>query len=692
MAGFVASHRSAPRAQLVLRLKDGSKAEMNGFSFGAERSVNGEVVFNTGMVGYPESLSDPSYRGQILVLTYPLVGNYGVPDRTTLDEFGLPEHFESSAIHATAVIISDYSWEHSHYASRTSLAAWLQENNVVGLYGVDTRALTKRIRDEGVMLGKITFGRDDVGFEDPNKRNLVAEVSRKEPTVYGSGDLTIVAVDCGIKNNIIRYLVRQSGVTLKVVPWNHDLASEVCDGVFLSNGPGDPSQVMETVENIKKLLAKEPPIPVFGICMGHQLLALASGAKTGKMPFGNRGMNQPVIDQRTMRCYITPQNHGYEVKADTLQKDWSALFYNANDFTNEGISHRFKPFFSVQFHPEAMGGPTDTAFLFTTFLDRIRTGHAGLTTMSPDSSSRDRACLKKVLLLGSGGLSIGQAGEFDYSGSQAIKALKEHGIFVVLVNPNIATVQTSDGMADETYFEPVTPEFVTKVIDRERPDGLLLQFGGQTALNCGIELNKRVNGQPSILERYGVKVLGTPVDTIIATEDRQIFSDKLAEIGEKTAPSETCENLADALKAVGRIGGYPVLVRAAFTLGGLGSGFAHDEQEMIALVNKALAGSSQIIIDKDLRGWKEIEYEVVRDRVDNCITVCNMENFDPLGVHTGDSIVVAPSQTLTNDEYYMLRRTAIKVIRHLGVVGECNIQYALNPTSKEFFIIEVMQG
>merc|ERR1719419_1323029 len=291
--------------------------------------------------------------------------------------------------------------------------------------------------------------------------------------------------------------------------------------------------------------------------------------------------------------------------------------------------------------------------------------------------------VSKVLLLGSGGLSIGQAGEFDYSGSQAIKALREQNLEVILINPNIATVQTSADMAHTVYFLPVNPHFVEKVIKKENPDGILLQFGGQTALNCGIELTKQ-----GVFERYNVQVLGTPVETIEATEDRKLFAEKLAEIKEKVAPSAIAVTEAEALKVAAELG-YPVLVRAAYALGGLGSGFADNAEEMSTLVKKALANSPQIIIDKSLRGWKEVEYEVVRDSADNCVTVCNMENFDPLGIHTGDSIVVAPSQTLTNVEYFRLRKAAIKIIRHLGVVGECNIQYALDPKSDDYCVIEV---
>jgi len=291
--------------------------------------------------------------------------------------------------------------------------------------------------------------------------------------------------------------------------------------------------------------------------------------------------------------------------------------------------------------------------------------------------------IKKVLLLGSGALKIGQAGEFDYSGAQALKALKEEGIHSVLINPNIATVQTSKDVADTVYFQPVTPEFVERVIEKERPDGILLSFGGQTALNCGVALYEK-----GVLEKYGVKVLGTPVQAIIDTEDRDLFVKRLDEIGVKTIKSEACNTVEEVQKAAHELG-FPVILRAAYALGGLGSGFCDNEEELLAQAEEAFSFSSQVLVEKSLKGWKEIEYEVVRDRYDNCITVCNMENFDPLGIHTGESIVVAPSQTLTNSEYHKLRALAIKIIRHIGIVGECNVQYALDPQSEDYRVIEV---
>ena len=311
-----------------------------------------------------------------------------------------------------------------------------------------------------------------------------------------------------------------------------------------------------------------------------------------------------------------------------------------------------------------------------------------------DKREQSQACLSyaerrkgrqyaKVLLLGSGALKIGQAGEFDYSGAQALKALKEEGIHSVLINPNIATVQTSKGVADTVYFQPVKAEFVERVIEKERPDGILLSFGGQTALNCGVELYEK-----GVLAQYGVEVLGTPVQAIIDTEDRDLFVKRLDEIGVKTIKSEACSTVEEVQKAAHELG-FPVILRAAYALGGLGSGFCDNEEELLAQAEEAFSFSPQVLVEKSLKGWKEIEYEVVRDKYDNCITVCNMENFDPLGIHTGESIVVAPSQTLTNSEYHKLRALAIKIIRHIGIVGECNVQYALDPNSEDYRVIEV---
>lgn len=343
------------KAKLVL--EDGTIFE--GSSFGAEKPISGEVVFNTGMVGYPESLTDPSYKGQILTLTYPLVGNYGVPSK---------EHFESENIQINALVISDYSDNYHHWNAMHSLQEWLKKENIPAIQGIDTRELTKKLREKGVMLGKIVFDKD-IEIEDPNKKNLVAEVSIKQPITYESGKKRILLIDCGVKQNIIRCLLKRN-VTVIRAPWDYDISKEKFDGILISNGPGDPKMCKETIAQIRKAIQKETPI--FGICLGNQILGLAAGADTYKLKYGHRSQNQPCIDLETKKCYITSQNHGYAVNQETLPEEWKPWFTNANDGTNEGIKHKTKPFFSVQFHPEHSCGPVDTEFLFDKFLGHIK--------------------------------------------------------------------------------------------------------------------------------------------------------------------------------------------------------------------------------------------------------------------------------------------------------------------------------
>uniref|UniRef100_A0A670I803 Carbamoyl phosphate synthase arginine-specific large chain n=2 Tax=Podarcis muralis TaxID=64176 RepID=A0A670I803_PODMU len=661
---------------------------MTGYSFGHPSSTAGEVVFNTGLAGNTETLTDPSYHGQILTLVNPIIGNGGVPDTAALDEMGLSRFLESEGIKVSGLLVLDYSNEYSHWRAVKTLAEWLKEEKVPALYGIDTRMLSKIIRNKGTVLGKIEFEGQPVQFLDPNKRNLIAEISTKEVKVYGKGNpIKIVAVDCGLKHNAIRLLVKR-GAEVHLVPWNHDFTRLEYDGLLLSGGPGDPTQAQELIENVRKVLQSDRQEPLFGISLGNLITGLAAGASSYKMPMANRGQNQPVVNMMNGQAFITAQNHGYAIDSNSLPPGWKPLFVNANDQTNEGIMHETKPIFTAQFYPEANPGPTDTEFLFDSFISLIKKGKGtSIASVLPKATAAtSRVEVSKVLILGSGGLCIGQAGEFDYSGSQAVKAMKEENVKTVLMNPNIASVQTNEvglKQADRVYFLPITPQFVTEVIKAERPDGLILGMGGQTALNCGVELFKR-----GILQEYGVKVLGTSVESIMATEDRQMFLDKLNEINEKIAPSFAVESTDDALEAAEKIG-YPVMIRSAYALGGLGSGLCHDKEQLLNLSTKAFAMTNQILVEKSVAGWKEIEYEVVRDAADSCVTVCNMENVDAMGVHTGDSIVVAPSQTLSNEELQMLRESTIKVVRHLNIVGECNIQYALHPASLEYCIIEV---
>lgn len=348
-----------------LILKDGT--QIKGKSFGYEKSGAGEVVFNTAMVGYPESLTDPSYKGQILTLTYPLIGNYGSPAYSTTD--GLPDYFESEHIHISGLIISDYSFNYSHWNATKSLGEWLKEHKIPALYDIDCRALTKILREKGTMLGKIEFEKQEIDFYNPNLDNLVDIVSTKGKIVYGTGEYKILLVDCGVKANIIRTLLKLNATVIRV-PWDYDYTNEEFDGLFISNGPGDPTQCVATINHLKLSIKKDKPI--FGICLGNQLLALAAGAKTYKLKYGHRSYNQPVLEIGTNRAYITSQNHGFAVDDSTLPNDWEPYFINLNDNSNEGLKHKEKPFFSAQFHPEASGGPTDTEFLFNNFIEVVK--------------------------------------------------------------------------------------------------------------------------------------------------------------------------------------------------------------------------------------------------------------------------------------------------------------------------------
>ena len=344
-----------------LVLEDGSV--FHGYSFGSKKAVAGEVVFNTGMVGYPESLTDPSYKGQILVLTYPLIGNYGVPGYQKED--GSLKYFESDKVQVQGLIIADYSDEYSHWNAKKSLSDWMKEHDIPGIYGIDTRELTKKLRQKGTLLGKIVYNNEKITFENPNKRNLVAEVSINKPVVYKKGKKRVVMVDCGVKNNIIRAFLRRNFTVIRV-PWDYNFLNEKVDSIIISNGPGDPKKCTKTIENVRKVMNKN--IPILGICLGSQILGLAAGVRTYKLKYGHRSHNQPCIEIGTNRCYITTQNHGYAIDSKTLPEDWREWFVNNNDGTNEGILHISKPFFGAQFHPEASPGPDDTEFIFDMFV------------------------------------------------------------------------------------------------------------------------------------------------------------------------------------------------------------------------------------------------------------------------------------------------------------------------------------
>jgi carbamoyl-phosphate synthase large subunit len=527
-------------------------------------------------------------------------------------------------------------------------------------------------------------------------QDLVAETSRTSTVEWidalprelrpphradGEG-LTIAVVDYGVKANILRSL-RERGCRVIVLPhtatWSEVSAAGV-DGMVLSNGPGDPAVLDRPVELARAALGR---MPLFGICLGHQIMGRAAGATTSRLPYGHHGANHPVKDLETGRVHITSQNHEFQVDAGSLPPgDYFVSQRNLNDGSVEGLGHRSLPAFSVQYHPEGCPGPQDNQHLYDRFVEMVRDRRPVLKAVGgavqPEKPS-------KVLILGSGPIVIGQAAEFDYAGTQACKALREEGITTVLVNSNPATIMTDEEVADRVYLEPLTVEAVERVIARERPDALLPTLGGQTGLNLATEL-----ANAGVLDRYDVRLLGASIETIRKAEDRQAFKEMLEQISEPVPLSRVCGSIDQVTAFVAEIG-LPVVIRPAYTLGGTGGGFVTTEADLKTIAQRGLAASPihQVLIERSLWGWKEIEYEVMRDAADTCITVCNMENLDPMGVHTGDSIVVAPAQTLSDRDHQMLRSSAIRIIRALGIEGGCNVQFALDPKSSTYYVIEV---
>ncbi|MEA2633615.1 MAG: carbamoyl-phosphate synthase large subunit [Chloroflexota bacterium] len=684
---------------MVLVLEDGFT--VLGDRGGQATQATGEVVINTCMTGYQEVLSDPSYAGQMVVMTYPLIGNYGAT----------PDFQESGRPWVRALITRQLSTFQQHWRSHQSLADWLDGYGVPIMTGCDTRRLARHLRGTGAQRAII-----GPAHELPTLRERVQRVTRLEeqdlvrqvsegfsdlvetldpallPPSPASGGgqgggmrqwsgLKIVVVDYGVKRNILRSL-RSRGVEVEVVPYDSDLDTVLArrpDAVVLSNGPGDPAQLQSAVAMTRQLIRR---VPVLGICLGHQLIGQAAGARTSRLRFGHHGGNHPVLDLRTGRVTMTSQNHEFEVDADSLpaKSGFRVSHRNLHDGSVEGLVHDHLPVRSVQFHPEGGAGPQDNQVIFDEFLDLVRgVQPAPITVREPVRRP------SSVLVIGSGPIVIGQAAEFDYAGTQACKALREEGVRTILVNSNPATIMTDEGIADRVYIEPLTVEAITAIIERERPDGLLPTLGGQTGLNLAVAL-----ADAGVLERCQVRVLGTPLASIREAEDREAFKAVLVRIGEPVPDSATVTAIEDARDFAASIG-FPLVVRPAYTLGGTGGGMAGSPLELEAVVRDGLAASPirQVLVERSLAGWKEIEYEVMRDANDTCIAVCNMENIDPMGVHTGDSIVVAPSQTLSDRQYQMLRSAALRIIRALRIEGGCNVQFALDPESDQYYVIEV---
>jgi len=670
-----------------------------GRPLGADVPGVGEVVFNTAMTGYQEVITDPSYAGQMICMTYPLQGNYGVRLADA----------ESSRPWARALIVRWACAQPSHHSSEESLDDYLRRWTVPGITDIDTRALTRHLRKQGTLRAVLTHESrrpSELRLQELaeearrvlplSEQDLVSETSRtvkedwleplppelKPPAGADGSGLTIAVVDYGVKTNILRSL-RERGCRVVVLPhtatWE-EIESLGAHGLVLSNGPGDPAVLDRPVQLARAALGR---LPLFGICLGHQILGRAAGGTTSRLPFGHHGANHPVKDLQTGRVHITSQNHEFQVdRASLPEGDFFVSHVNLNDASVEGLSHRTLPAFSVQYHPEGCPGPQDNQYLYDRFIEMVRSRRPPVEHLVPPAT---KGRPRKVLILGSGPIAIGQAAEFDYAGTQACKALREEGITTVLVNSNPATIMTDEGVADRVYLEPLTVDAVERVIAREKPDALLPTLGGQTGLNLATEL-----ANAGVLERHHVTLLGAGIDTIRKAEDREAFKRMLESIDEPVPVSRVCESVEEA-EVFAAEAGLPLVVRPAYTLGGTGGGFVTTHEELHAIAERGLAASPihQVLIERSLWGWKEIEYEVMRDAADTCITVCNMENLDPMGVHTGDSIVVAPAQTLSDRDHQMLRTSAIRIIRALGIEGGCNVQFALDPSSSTYYVIEV---
>src|SRR5437588_731678 len=674
---------------MVLVLEDGFT--VFGERGGQATQASGEVVINTCMAGYQEVLSDPSYAGQMVVMTYPLIGNYG----TT------PEFQESGRPWARALITRQLSEFYQHWRTQQSLTDWLDGYGVPILTGCDTRRLARHLRGTGAQRAIIGPRHELPALLERvhrviplEEQDLVRQVSEGfrdvaeplDPALAAASlrqwsGLRLVLVDYGVKRNILRSL-RARGVAVDVVPYDSDLETILAfrpEAVVLSNGPGDPAQLQPAVAMTQQLIKR---VPVLGICLGHQLLGQAAGARTSRLRFGHHGGNHPVLDLLTGRVTMTSQNHEFEIDAESLpaSSGFRVSHRNLHDGSVEGLVHDHLPVRSVQFHPEGAPGPQDNQGIFDEFLDLVA-GRQG-TPISVREPGRRPA---SVLVIGSGPIVIGQAAEFDYAGTQACKALREEGVRTILVNSNPATIMTDSGIADRVYLEPLTLQALTAVIERERPQGLLATLGGQTGLNLAVAL-----AQSGVLERYGVRLLGTLLEALCQAEDREAFKELLLRLGEPVPQSRTVTTVEAAEEFAAECG-LPLVVRPAFTLGGTGGGIAATPLELLAVVRQGLEASPirQVLVERALLGWKEIEYEVMRDAQDTCLSVCNMENLDPMGVHTGDSIVVAPSQTLSDRQVQMLRSAALRIIRALRIEGGCNVQFALDPDSDAYYVIEV---
>lgn len=674
--------RALARTKAWLHFEDGTS--FSGYCNWSEEQLNngvwGEAAFTTAMTGYEETITDPSYLGQHIVFAAAHVGNY--PSN--------PNVRQSNGVHATAII-------GRHFSAND----FLEEIKVPILSNVDTRALVKYLTDHPDHKSVITAKATNPGKEAFAKNHLdcddLSKVSCKEAKTVVAGDNPIVLVDYGVKSAIVANLIKL-GYPLRVVPYNTSAETILSLNprlVFLSNGPGDPSMHKDQIEEVKKLLAAK--VAMRGICLGHQLLGLALGAQTIKLPFGQRGINHPCLDHESGQILITSQNHGYAISDDSFEKmssqraagkDWVVTYSSLFDQSIEGMASTDHMIKSVQFHPEANPGPDDALIFFEEvgkFLEAKNPAPIKKESLAPrvklSKTIKKDVPYKKILLIGSGPIKIGQASEFDYSGTQACKSLREIGIDVVLLNSNPATIMTDPEMATRTYIEPITKDTIKKIIKKENVDAVLSTMGGQTALNICIELEEE-----EYLSKNNVALLGANVETIKKTEDRNLFAAELEAMGYQGGKRFSAKNASDAeLMAQSKVG-FPLIIRRDFALGGSGAALIHNSAELVEVLKSDI--KFPVTMEKSLVGFKEVELEVMVDGSGNGVIICSIENVDPCGVHTGDSITVAPAMTISDRCMQKMRTMALKIAKRMGVVaGGANVQFAINPFDEDDIVV-----
>lgn len=682
--------KNISKTKCYLHFEDGTSYEgltnLSAEHKSLKKGIWGEAAFTTGMSGYQETMTDPSFLGQHIIFSTSHVGNYESTEMA----------LQSSQCHGTALIARNFS-------PNQFIEKIVEEEKIPLVHGLDTRALVKfLVESKCSHKSVITTSKETPSKQEFANAKLfcsdLKRVSTRDQKVVIEGDYPVVLVDYGCKNAIAKYL-ENMGHPLVVVP-HHTTATEILALnprlIFLSNGPGDPREYHSEVSEVKKLLTSN--VPLRGICLGHQLLSLALGAEIVKMPFGQRGMNHPVLEHETGEILITSQNHGYATDEKSLEKVFKDNLLNKElfishrslfDQTVAGISTTDHFLKSVQFHPEANPGPSDALKFFEevkNYLEGQQGEMINLENLTPmldiKSGIKKEVPYKKILLIGSGPIKIGQASEFDYSGTQACKSLKEIGIDVVLLNSNPATIMTDREMAFQTYIEPITKETIKKIIEKEKVDAVLSTMGGQTALNMCIELE-----EDGWLSSQNVQLLGAKVDTIKKTEDRDLFSQELATLGYQTGKRYHAPNKEEGLLLANSKVGYPLIIRRDFALGGKGAALVHNENELKEVFSTTDV-QFPVTMEKSLLGWKEVELEVMVDKEQNGVIICSIENIDPCGVHTGDSITVAPAQTISDHCYQQMRKIALHVAKHMGVVaGGANVQFAINPSDENDIIV-----